>query len=112
MNERLEKLRADLEAYLSRLAPRERLILTGGALGVLCFIILMVSFSVGRSIKSREQRLWWEQFHAGRRQFDRQRQPIQAHTYFGDGPSVGVGQLKVGLRGLGALEEERHRSIV
>src|SRR6266568_9058684 len=63
-------------------------------------------------IQSREQRLWWKQFHAGRCQFYRQWQSIQAHTDFGDGPGVGLGQLKVGLNGLGALEEERHRCIV
>src|SRR6266702_1814356 len=62
-------------------------------------------------IQSREQCLWWKQFHTGCCQFYRQWQTIQAHTDFSDGGGRGIGYLEVGLHGLGALEEERHRCI-
>ena len=56
--------------------------------------------------------MWREQFDAGCRQFYRQWQTIQAYADLDDGPGVGIGQLEVGLDGLGALEEECYCCIV
>ncbi len=45
----------------------------------------------------------------GRRQLDRQRQPVQPAADLGDGGGVLGGQREVGPGGLGALDEEPHR---
>src|SRR5690349_11909251 len=52
--ESLRKLKADLEAWFSRLAPRERVMVSaaGAALGI--FILFIASTSVQRRIAARE----------------------------------------------------------
>src|SRR5216683_6102285 len=59
-----------------------------------------------------QERLWWEEFDAGRGQFDRQRQPVQAGTDLDDSTRIAGIQLKIWLDCLGALEEEGNGGIV
>jgi hypothetical protein len=62
--------------------------------------------------QTREQCLWREQPGACRCQLDRQGKPIQACTDLRDCWGVVVGDLEVGLDGLGALDEQRHGLIL
>ena len=55
--ERLRQLRAELEAYLSRLSPRERLMVGGAGGAIALFLVLMISFGISRSITNREKRI-------------------------------------------------------
>jgi general secretion pathway protein M len=55
--ERLRKLRADLEAWVGKLSPRERVLVTVAALGVALFGIWLVSFQTSRAIAAREARI-------------------------------------------------------
>ncbi|BDG08988.1 type II secretion system protein GspM [Anaeromyxobacter paludicola] len=55
--EYLRKLRSDLENALSRLSPRERVMVAAAAAAVVLFVLLMVSTSVSRSIRARESRI-------------------------------------------------------
>ena len=59
-----------------------------------------------------EQRWWRQQFDAGRGQFNRQRQAIQAGTDLGDCRGAGIAHLEIGLERLGACNEECHRLIL
>lgn len=52
--ETLRKWRTDLEAWFSRLAPRERVMVTAGALAVAAFVLFLVSTKVQRGIAARE----------------------------------------------------------
>jgi general secretion pathway protein M len=55
--EELNKLRARIEAWLTRLNPRERLLVTAVAGGVVVFILVIISVSVGSAISAREARI-------------------------------------------------------
>ncbi len=52
--ERLRKARADLEAWFSRLAPRERTMVSLAGVAVVLFVVFMVFTSVQRGIAERE----------------------------------------------------------
>ncbi len=54
---RLEALRADLEAWLGKLAPRERVLVTVAALGVALFAVWLVALRIGDGIGARESRI-------------------------------------------------------
>jgi general secretion pathway protein M len=51
------KLRADAAAYLARLSPRERVLVTGAAVAVAAFLLLMVAGGISRAISAREDRI-------------------------------------------------------
>jgi general secretion pathway protein M len=52
--EALKRLRADLEAWLGQLSPRERVLVTAAAAAVVLFSIWLVSRSIGAGIDARE----------------------------------------------------------
>ncbi|HEX8907973.1 MAG TPA: type II secretion system protein GspM [Anaeromyxobacteraceae bacterium] len=52
--EQLRKWKADLEAWFSRLAPRERVMVSAAALAVAAFILFLVFTQVQRGISARE----------------------------------------------------------
>lgn len=52
--ENLKKLRADLEAWLGQLSPRERVMVTAAAAAVVLFAVWLVSRSIGAGIDARE----------------------------------------------------------
>ncbi|ABC80453.1 type II secretion system protein GspM [Anaeromyxobacter dehalogenans] len=53
----LRKLRSDVAAWMAKLAPRERVLVTVAALGVALFAIWLVSLSISRGISAREARI-------------------------------------------------------
>ncbi len=53
----LRKLKGEVEAYLARLSPRERVMVTAAAVAVLLFVVFLVSTAVARSISAREARI-------------------------------------------------------
>ncbi len=53
--ERLRKLRSDLEAWFSRLAPRERVMVSLAAVAVAVFVLFIGFTRVQRGIAAREQ---------------------------------------------------------
>jgi general secretion pathway protein M len=55
--ERLRKLQADVEAWLAKLSPRERVLVTAAALGVVLFAVWVVSLQISRGISARETRI-------------------------------------------------------
>jgi general secretion pathway protein M len=55
--ERLKQLRADLEAWLSRLSPRERVMVTAAAVAVAVFAVFMVSLRIQSGLHAREVRI-------------------------------------------------------
>jgi general secretion pathway protein M len=55
--ELLRKLRAQAEAFLARLAPRERVMVAWAAAGVVAFVVVMVWAGVASAIGAREQRI-------------------------------------------------------
>jgi general secretion pathway protein M len=52
-----KRLRADAEAWLGKLSPRERLMVTAAALSIAIFAIWLVSTVIGSSISAREARI-------------------------------------------------------
>ncbi len=52
-----KRLRADLEAWLGKLAPRERVMVTAAAAAVAIFAIWLVSHAIGTGIDAREARI-------------------------------------------------------
>ena len=52
--EPLRKLRADLEAWFSRLAPRERVMVSAAAAAVVAFVLFLAFTTVQRRIAGRE----------------------------------------------------------
>jgi general secretion pathway protein M len=52
-----KKLRADVEAWLGKLSPRERLLVTVAAASVAIFVIWLVAHTVGAGIDAREARI-------------------------------------------------------
>ncbi|HYQ81006.1 MAG TPA: type II secretion system protein GspM [Anaeromyxobacteraceae bacterium] len=57
MKDRWHRLRASAEAWLSRLAPRERVMVSAAAVAVVLFVILLVGTGISRSISAREARI-------------------------------------------------------
>ena len=55
--EHLRKLRADLEAWLAKLSPRERVMVTAAALAVALFTLWLASFQISRGMSAREARI-------------------------------------------------------
>jgi general secretion pathway protein M len=55
--ERLTQLRADLEAWLGRLSPRERLLVGAAAGAALLFFGSLVAAGMGASVRAREARI-------------------------------------------------------
>jgi len=55
--DRLRKLRADVDAFLARLSPRERAMVTAAGLAVVAFAVLLVSTGVSRAVTAREERI-------------------------------------------------------
>jgi general secretion pathway protein M len=55
--ERLRKLRADAEAWLGTLSPRERLMVTGAAFAVALFTLWVVAHQIGAGVTARETRI-------------------------------------------------------
>lgn len=55
--DRLRKLRADVEAWLAKLSPRERVLVTAAALAVALFTLWLVSFQISRGMTAREARI-------------------------------------------------------
>lgn len=55
--ERIRKLRADVEAWLVKLSPRERVLVTGAAVAVALFALWLVSLRVGSGLSAREARI-------------------------------------------------------
>lgn len=55
--ETLKKLRADAEALLGQLSPRERLMVTAAAAAIVVFLVWLVSRSIGGGIDAREARI-------------------------------------------------------
>lgn len=57
LQERLKRLRADVEAWLGTLSPRERVMVTSAALAVALFTIWLVVRGVGAGVSARESRI-------------------------------------------------------
>ncbi len=55
--ERLRQLRADLEAWASKLAPRERVMVTLAGVAVVLFVVFLVSFRLQAGVRAREVRI-------------------------------------------------------
>lgn len=52
--ETIRKWKTDLEAWFSRLAPRERVMVAAAGMAVACFVLFLVFTHVQRSISARE----------------------------------------------------------
>jgi general secretion pathway protein M len=55
--EQLRKLRADLEAWLGTLAPRERVMVTSAAFAAALFVVWLVAHQIGTGVAAREVRI-------------------------------------------------------
>lgn len=55
--ESFRKLRSDVEAWFSRLSPRERVMVSLAGLAVAAFVLFMTFFKVQRGISAREQNI-------------------------------------------------------
>jgi general secretion pathway protein M len=55
--ERLRRLQASVEAFLSRLSPRERVMVGSASAAVVVFVLFLVATGVSRSVSAREQRI-------------------------------------------------------
>jgi len=55
--ERWKELRAELEAWASRLSPRERVLVTAAGLAIVLFVVFMVSFKLQAGVRAREARI-------------------------------------------------------
>jgi general secretion pathway protein M len=51
------RLKADAEAWVGKLSPRERLMVTAAALAVVVFTVWLVSAAIGGAISAREARI-------------------------------------------------------
>ena len=57
MKERLQKLRADVEARLQTLSARERVMVSAAAAAVVIFAVWMIALGIGSAISAREARI-------------------------------------------------------
>ncbi|HET7824563.1 MAG TPA: type II secretion system protein GspM [Anaeromyxobacter sp.] len=55
--ERIRKLRADVEAWLGTLSPRERVMVTTAAIAVAVFVLWLFAHQVGSGVTAREARI-------------------------------------------------------
>ncbi len=55
--EKLKELRAELEAWGSRLSARERVLVTVAGVSVVLFVVFMVSFNLQAGVRARESRI-------------------------------------------------------
>jgi general secretion pathway protein M len=55
--ERLKQLRADLEAWLARLSPRERMMVSAAAAAVALFVVAMSATAAAAGARAREARI-------------------------------------------------------
>ena len=55
--DRLRKLRAEVEAWLTKLSPRERLMVGAAALAVGLFLVWLLSFRISQGMSAREARI-------------------------------------------------------
>ncbi|HEY7725507.1 MAG TPA: hypothetical protein VH880_09240, partial [Anaeromyxobacteraceae bacterium] len=55
--ERLRRIRADLEALVARLSPRERVMVSAATGAVVLFLAFAVGLAVSRSVRNREDRI-------------------------------------------------------
>ena len=55
--ERLKELRAELEAWASRLSPRERVLVTVAGVSIVLFVVFLVSFRLQSGVRAREGRI-------------------------------------------------------
>jgi general secretion pathway protein M len=55
--ERLRRMRADLEAWWSRLAPRERVMVGAAGAAVALFVVFLVATGISRGVSAREARI-------------------------------------------------------
>jgi general secretion pathway protein M len=55
--ERLKQLRAEIEAWLGRLSPRERTLVGAAAAAALLFVGSLVAAGMGASVRARESRI-------------------------------------------------------
>jgi general secretion pathway protein M len=84
--DRLRKLRADLEAWLTKLSPRERVMVTAAALAVAVFFVWLVSFRISQGMSAREDRIeaktkvlsQFGKLAAGYRQHEAERKAVEA----------------------------------
>jgi general secretion pathway protein M len=91
--ERLLRLRAELLAWLGKLSPRERVMVSAAAVAVLLFVGSLVSLRISSSISAREQRIedktrvlsQVSKLAAGYRQRQAERQAMEARL---KGPPV------------------------
>ena len=57
MMERLRRLRADVDAWMGTLSPRERVMVSAAALAVAVFVVWLVAHQIGSGISAREARI-------------------------------------------------------
>ncbi len=57
MSDLWRRLRASAEAWLSRLSPRERVMVSAAAAAVVLFVLLLVGTGISHSISAREARI-------------------------------------------------------
>ncbi len=55
--DRLRKLRAEVEAWLAQLNPRERILVSIAAAAAALFVVMLVSMSISSAISRREDRI-------------------------------------------------------
>ncbi len=55
--ERLRQIAAQVEAFLAKLSPRERVMVSTAAAAVVLFVVFLVATGVSRSIGAREKRI-------------------------------------------------------
>jgi len=55
--ERLRRLRADVEAWLGTLAPRERVMVSAAAIAIAVFSVWLVAHRIGAAVSAREARI-------------------------------------------------------
>lgn len=55
--ERLRRLRADLEAWATRLSPRERVLVTLAGVAAVLFVVFMISLQLQAGVRARELRI-------------------------------------------------------
>ena len=84
--EPLRRIRAQVEAFLSRLSPRERLMVSAAAAAVAAFVVFLAATGISRSLSARESRIARKtqmlaqlgKLTAGYRQAQAERQALEA----------------------------------
>src|SRR5512136_3426898 len=84
--EPLRRIRAQVEAFLSRLSPRERVMVSAAAVAVAAFVLFLATTGISRSLSARESRIAQKtqmlsqlgKLTAGYRQAQAERQALEA----------------------------------